>query len=87
MSVFNNELSLKSSIESILNQSYKDFEFLIMDDCSTDNSHNILKDYESRDSRIKVFRNSENIGLTKSLNILIEKSQRDFIARQDGDDM
>ena len=87
MSVFNNELSLKSSIESILNQSYKDFEFLIIDDCSTDNSYNILKDYESKDSRIRIFRNYENIGLTKSLNILIEKSERDFIARQDSDDI
>ena len=86
MSVFNNELSLKSSIESVLNQSFKDFEFLIMDDCSTDNSYNILKDYESKDSRIKVFRNLENIGLTKSLNVLIEKSERSLIARQDGDD-
>jgi len=86
MSVFNNELSLQSSIESVLNQSFKDFEFLIMDDCSTDNSYNILKDYESKDSRIKVFRNLENIGLTKSLNVLIEKSERSLIARQDGDD-
>lgn len=87
MSVYNNEFSLKSSIESILNQTYKDFEFLIIDDCSTDNSHTILKDYELRDSRIKVFKNSKNIGLTKSLNILIEKSERDIIARQDGDDL
>jgi glycosyltransferase involved in cell wall biosynthesis len=87
MSVFNNELTLKSSIESILNQTFEDFEFLIMDDQSTDNSHSILKDFESKDRRIKVFRNLKNKGLTKSLNILIKNSERDFIARQDGDDI
>ena len=87
MSVFNNELTLNSSIESILNQTFKDFEFLIMDDQSTDNSYNILKDFESKDNRIKVFRNLKNEGLTKSLNILIENSERDLIARQDGDDI
>jgi glycosyltransferase involved in cell wall biosynthesis len=87
MSVFNNESTLKSSIESILNQTFKDFEFLIMDDQSTDNSYNILKDFESKDNRIKVFRNLKNEGLTKSLNILIENSERDLIARQDGDDI
>ena len=56
-----------------------------MDDQSTDNSYNILKDFESKDNRIKVFRNLKNEGLTKSLNILIENSERDLIARQDGD--
>ena len=53
MSVFNNESTLESSIESILNQTFVDFEFLIMDDQSTDNSYNILKDFESKDHRIK----------------------------------
>lgn len=87
MSVFNNEITLEKSISSILNQSYTNFEFLIIDDFSTDSSVEIIKKYEKQDSRIKLFFNKENIGLTKSLNILIQKSKGDFIARQDGDDI
>ena len=86
MSIYNNERTLKSSINSILEQTYQDFELLIMDDNSTDKSYDILKEYESKDSRIRIFRNEKNLGLTKSLNILIANSQGDFIARQDGDD-
>ena len=82
MSVFNNSKTL----ESILNQDYENFEFLIMNDFSKDSSNRILKDYENQDSRIKVFNNRENIGLTKSLNILVNKSKGELIARQDADD-
>lgn len=86
MSVFNNENSVSSAIESILKQSYKNFEFLILDDCSTDNSFEVIKNYEKVDNRIKIFKNKENIGLTKSLNFLISEATGSFIARQDGDD-
>ena len=86
MSVFNNSKTLERCIESILNQDYENFEFLIMNDFSKDSSNKILKDYENQDSRIKVFNNKENIGLTKSLNILINQSKGEFIARQDADD-
>ena len=86
MSIFNNERTLKSSVDSILKQSYEDFELLIIDDSSTDKSFEILKEYESKDSRIKILRNEKNLGLTKSLNILIANSRGNFIARQDGDD-
>mgnify|MGYP003956348861 CR=1 FL=1 len=75
MSVFNNSKTLERCIESILNQDYENFEFLIMNDFSKDSSNKILKDYENEDSRIKVFNNKENIGLTKSLNILVNKSK------------
>lgn len=87
MSIKNNEKSIKSSIESVLSQTYKDFEFLIMNDNSTDNSPTILKNYEQKDSRIKIFYNKETIGLTKSLNILINHAKGNYIARQDGDDI
>ena len=86
MSVFNNSKTLERCIKSILNQDYENFEFLIMNDFSKDSSNRILKDYENQDSRIKVFNNKENIGLTKSLNILVNKSKGELIARQDADD-
>jgi len=86
MSVFNNEDEVKHAIESILNQDYKNFEFLIIDDASTDNTLNILLDLENKFNNIRIFKNSENIGLTKSLNKLIESSNGEFIARQDADD-
>jgi glycosyltransferase involved in cell wall biosynthesis len=85
MSVFNDEKNLTTSVESILNQSFKNFEFLIMDDCSTDSSFKILNTFQ--DSRIKLFKNKENIGLTKSLNKLIKSASGNIIARQDSDDV
>ena len=70
MSVYNDVDNLTYSINSIMNQDFKDFEFLIMNDGSTDESSDIL-DFYSSDKRIKLFKNKENIGLTKSLNILL----------------
>ena len=87
MSVFNSEDTLKESIESIQNQTFDNFEFLIIDDASSDNSFEVIKGFENIDKRIKVYRNEENIGLTKSLNKLISLTSSKFIARQDGDDI
>ena len=86
MSVYNGELCLTESIESILNQTFSDFEFLIINDGSTDSSWEIIQRYADKDQRI-VPLTQENIGLTKSLNkgILIAKGE--FIARQDSDDL
>ena len=86
MSVYNSAQTLPYSIESILNQTYSKFKFYIMNDGSSDNSKKILEKYASKDERIKLFQNSENLGLTKSLNILINESKTDLIARQDSDD-
>jgi len=85
MSVHNNSSTIIDSVQSILNQSYKNFEFLIIDDCSTDNTFELLNTFN--DVRIKLFKNDKNIGLTKSLNILIQESKGEIIARQDGDDV
>jgi len=85
MSVFNNEKDVNDAVKSILNQTYNNFEFLIMDDASEDNTLSILKNL--KDERVKVFNNEHNIGLTKSLNVLISKSKGHFIARQDADDL
>ena len=86
MSVRNSEQTVEKSIKSILNQSYDYFEFLIVDDCSTDSTLGKLKILEKQDNRISIFTNSENIGLTKSLNKLIKNTKGELIARQDADD-
>lgn len=85
MSVFNDDTFVKESVESILNQSYSNFEFIIIDDCSTDNSLNIISSYT--DERIKIIKNQKNIGLTKSLNKSLKIAKGQYIARQDGDDI
>jgi len=85
MSVFNDENNIKNSILSILNQTYKNIELLVLDDCSTDNTFNVINSIT--DPRLKIFQNKENLGLTKSLNILINKTTGLLIARQDSDDI
>ena len=86
MSTFNSETTLERAIISILNQSYKNIELLICNDGSTDNTKKILKKYSNLYEQIQIINNKNNIGLTKSLNLLINKSKGDFIARQDADD-
>ena len=86
MSVYNEENRVVKCVNSILNQDYKNFEFLIADDCSEDNTFEVLNELSNVDSRIKIFKNKSNLGLTKNLNILINKSSGEFIARQDADD-
>ena len=83
MSVFNGEKTLVKSVESILNQSFQDFEFIIVDDGSNDQTSQILKSYN--DKRLVII-SQENQGLTKSLNIAIKHSSGKFLARQDVDD-
>ena len=74
------------SVESILNQSFTDFEFIICDDGSTDGTYKALVDYSKRDSRIKVLKNEKNLGLAKALNRCLDIAKGDYIARQDLDD-
>lgn len=84
MSVYNCERFLGEAIESILNQTFKDFEFIIINDGSTDSSGEIIKSY--KDTRI-VFLEQENKGLTASLNRGIEIAKGEYIARMDADDI
>lgn len=86
MSVFNDQNRVAASIESILKQTFFDFEFLIINDGSKDKTNEVLDYYKNIDSRIRVFKNINNIGLTKSLNLLISKTATNFVARQDSDD-
>ncbi len=86
MSVFNTKESfLRKSIESILCQTFTNFEFIIINYGITDNSLSILKEYECIDNRIKVI-HQNNMGLTKSLNNGLKISCGKYIARQDADD-
>lgn len=87
MSVYNANSYLADSIESILNQTYRDFEFIIVDDGSTDGSRDIIKKYALCDSRIVYIRNRANIGLAKSLNKGVKIAKGKYIARQDADDL
>ena len=86
MSNYNtDETYLRKSIDSILSQTYENFEFIIVDDCSTNNSVEIIESYN--DCRIKLIKNEQNIGITKSLNIAIKNANGEFIARMDADDI
>ena len=86
MSVYNAEKYLDKAIQSILNQTYKDFEFIIIDDGSKDKSLEILKRYEKQDVRI-VLISRENKGLVASLNEGIGRAKGKYIARMDADDI
>lgn len=87
MSVYNGQKYLSEAIESILNQTYTNFEFIIIDDGSTDNSLEIVQKYAKEDDRIRVIVNEKNIGLAKSLNKGIALARGEYIARMDADDV
>lgn len=85
MSAYNAEHFLREAIDSILNQTYDNFEFIIIDDASTDSSKSILRSYS--DHRIRLHLNKDNSGLTRSLNIGLTLAKGAYIARQDADDV
>ncbi len=87
MSVYNGETYLKEAIESVINQTFKDWELIIINDCSTDSTADILADFASKDERIKVHPNEVNLKLPTSLNKAISLSQGKYIARMDADDI
>lgn len=88
MSVYNtNSEWLGLAIESILQQTFNNFEFIIIDDKSTDGSVHIIQDYAEKDSRIVFLKNGTNLGLTKSLNRGLEIAKGKYIARMDSDDV
>ena len=85
MPVYNAELYLREAIESILNQTFTDFEFLIINDGSTDSSKDIIASYQ--DSRIRYVENESNLKLIATLNRGIELAKGTYIARMDADDI
>jgi glycosyltransferase involved in cell wall biosynthesis len=83
--VFNAEKYVSEAVNSILNQTYTDFELVAIDDGSTDNSLNILKSFD--DPRVIIIQNDGNLGLIKTLNKGIELAKGEYLARMDADDI
>lgn len=86
MPVYNEEKLVGRAIKSVLNQTLEDLELIIVDDGSTDNTPEILQEFQELDERIRVTRNRRNIGITPSLNRGLKLSRGRYIARIDADD-
>jgi glycosyltransferase involved in cell wall biosynthesis/radical SAM superfamily enzyme YgiQ (UPF0313 family) len=85
MAVYNGEKFIEQALKSIHSQTCQDFELIIVDDASTDKTSDIL--VKMKDSRTFIYRNSENKGLTKSLNIGLKLCRGEYVARMDADDI
>lgn len=85
--IYNGELTIKRTVKSVLNQSYSNIEVIIIDDCSTDNSYNIIENIAQNDKRIKLYHNEINLGVSKTRNIGINFASGEFIAFLDSDDV
>ncbi len=85
MPTYNGSKHIRTSIDSVLSQTFSDFELLIVNDGSTDNTLDIITSYN--DCRIRVITNERNIGITKSLNRGLAKARGEYIARLDDDDV
>ncbi|MBE9228317.1 glycosyltransferase [Phormidium sp. LEGE 05292] len=87
MPVYNAKQYLAETIESVLSQTYKEFELIIINDSSTDNSLEIIKSYAEKDRRIKVFSHQSNQGIVSTLNWGLDLAENELIVRIDADDL
>lgn len=87
MAVHNSEQYLETAVNSILRQTLRDFDFLIVDDASTDTTPQMLAGFAAKDARIQILTNEKNLGLTASLNRGISQIETPYIARMDADDI
>ena len=87
MPVYNGKKFLKEAIDSVLNQTFKDFEFIIVNDCSTDDTNKILADYLNADRRIIIRNNVKNIGPAETRNTALKIAKGEYIAIMDSDDI
>lgn len=87
MSVYNGETYLNEAIDSVINQTFKNWELVVINDCSTDSTADILSEFAKKDERIKVYPNEVNLKLPTSLNKAISLSKGKYIARMDADDI
>ena len=87
MTAYNREEYIAEAIESVLNSSFKDFELIIVDDCSTDNTLSIAKAFETRDDRIKVYLNEKNLGDYNNRNKAASYAQGKYLKYLDADDL
>lgn len=84
---YNVEKFVEEAIRSIMNQTYRNLEIIIVDDCSTDSTYEILEMLAREDDRIKLFRNTVNKKIVETLNFAIDQASGDIIGRMDGDDI
>ena len=85
--VYNNEKTIARTLESLINQSYKNFELIISDDASIDKTFDICKTYQKRDARIKCFRQERNLGFWKNWFFVLEKAEGKYFMWAEGDDV
>lgn len=85
--VYNNESNIHKTIDSILNQTFHDFELVIVNDGSTDNTQSILSEYEKHDNRVRVINKKNNSGVIDSLNIGLKECRSEYIIRHDSEDI
>lgn len=86
MATYNGEKYLREQIDSILNQTFKDFNLIICDDCSKDSTWEILQEYEKKDSRVKIIKNEKNLGYNKNFEKLLSYVQSEYFMLSDQDD-
>lgn len=84
--VYNVEQFVSDAINSICNQTYENLEIIVVDDCSTDKTYDIVNELEKKDNRIKLFQNSKNLKIAETLNFALSQATGEYIARMDGDD-
>lgn len=87
LATYNGEKYIKEQIESILNQTYKNIKLIISDDCSKDSTSKILKEYEKKDDRIKLYIQQENLGVVKNIEFLLKKVENKYYMLSDQDDV
>ena len=85
--VYNVDKYVAEAVLSICNQTYKKLQIIVVDDCSTDDTYNIVKEIAKKDSRILLLRNKVNSKIVKTLNLALQYAQGEYIARMDGDDI
>ncbi len=87
LATYNGEKYLKEQIDSILSQDYSEFNLIISDDCSTDSTRDILKEYEEKDERVKIIFNEKNLGSTKNFEFLLSQVESEYYMFSDQDDV
>ncbi len=87
MGIYNVETTLQEAVDSIINQTYDNWELIMCDDCSSDNTYSLAISIAKKDSRIKVLKNEKNLTLSPTLNKCLKEARGQFVARMDGDDV
>lgn len=86
MATYNGEKYLREQIDSILNQTFKEFNLIICDDCSKDNTWKILEEYKNKDSRVRIIKNEKNLGYNKNFEKLLGYVESEYFMLSDQDD-